>query len=242
MAGHNVRREIILAQIELVNRVGTVLLAASRRTAGHDYKSPRDFDGVGHRRRPGGRGSQNVIGRKKYREPAAGTEMKAFGRLGVARRCRGEGIIDDQFAFFFLGPRRREGHAQRAGRPHLIFLRKILRRSGAAVQLNLQIGPPVSFGVGKNDIDKIERRVPGILQRIGVVQAQFRGSSGDELNLEGLFHDLVAGGERHGARNRAAQNRGGKNGDTDFARRVETFQDSEILPEWGTKVAMASKK
>jgi len=77
---------------------------------------------------------------------------------------------------------------------------------------------------------------------VGVVQAQFRGSSGDELNLEGLFHDLVAGGERHGARNRAAQNRGGKNGDTDFARRVETFQDSEILPEWGTKVAMASKK
>ncbi len=65
------------------------------------------------------------------------------------------------------------------------------------------------------------------------MDSEFRGRSRDELNFKGLFQDLVARSQRHGARNRKQQKGGSDGGNADFPRPGRALQGSAILPEIG---------
>ena len=124
--------------------------------------------------------------------------METLGRLRVRICRRRKGVIDDQFAFFFLRPCRRKRQSQPTRRCLLILLWKILRSHSLTGELRLKIRAAERFCIGKNDVDEIERGGAGILQSVDIMNAKFRRGSGDELNFKGLFQDLVAGSERHG--------------------------------------------
>jgi hypothetical protein len=94
----------------------------------------------------------------------------------------------------------------------------------------MEVSEAVGFCVGEHDINKLKRCGTGILEGIGVMDVEFRRGSWDELNVKGLFHDLVLWGERHRARNGKKQRTNHQDG-ANFARTGGALQDLKILPE-----------
>lgn len=141
---------------------------------------------------------------------------------------RHKAVIDLQAALFPARPRRIARQPQRVRVLLLQFRRKFFRRHFMAIPFDVQVGSPVDFLVGKNNVNERQIAQARILQRIAGANLQFGRRPGFESYLARFFQNFVTGSQRHGAAGGAKQEDHSGEQSTKRTRR-DANQDARIL-------------